>query len=65
MSKAAIAALKEALPDIHIFSSVRQSTAVQQTNHVGWSLLEAGERALASSYVEVVEALMKAVKAHV
>jgi chromosome partitioning protein len=65
MSKAAIAALKEALPDIHIFSSVRQSTTVQQTNHVGWSLLEAGERALASSYVEVVEALMKAVKAHV
>jgi len=58
MSKAAITALHEALPNIHIFSSVRQSTVVQQTNHAGWSLLEAGEKSLASPYVEVVAAII-------
>src|SRR5579883_13766 len=50
ISKAAIAALKEALPTVHLFSSVRQSTIVQQTNHAGWSLLEAGEKSLAKPY---------------
>jgi len=64
MSKAAIEALKEALKDIHIFSSVRQSTTVQQTNHQGWSLLEAGEKSLAKAYIEVVESLIGA-SAHV
>ncbi|MGH2412277.1 MAG: ParA family protein [Microcystaceae cyanobacterium] len=59
MSKAAIAALESALPDIQIFSSVRQSTVVQQTNHAGWSLLEAGEESLAKAYLEVVDALLK------
>ena len=60
MSKAALEALKEALPDIRIFSSVRQSTIVQHTNHQGWSLLEAGEKTLAQPYIEVVESLMGA-----
>lgn len=64
MSKAAIEALKEALEDIQIFNSVRQSTTVQQTNHQGWSLLEAGEKSLAKAYIEVVESLMGA-SAHV
>ncbi|MGB7444205.1 MAG: ParA family protein [Coleofasciculaceae cyanobacterium] len=60
MSKAAITALKESLPGMHIFSSVRQSTTVQRTNHVGWSLQEAGESSLAKAYLEVVDALLKA-----
>ena len=64
MSKAAIEALKEAFKDIHIFSSVRQSTTVQHTNHKGWSLLEAGEKSLAQAYTEVIHALMGAI-AHV
>lgn len=64
MSKAAIEALKEAFKDIHIFSSVRQSTTVQHTNHKGWSLLEAGEKSLAQAYTEVIDALMGAI-AHV
>jgi chromosome partitioning protein len=59
MSKAAITALMEALPDIHIFSSVRQSTVVQQTNHAGWSLLEAGEKSLAEPYIEIVDAIVR------
>jgi len=59
MSKAAITALLEALPNIHIFSSVRQSTVVQQTNHAGWSLLEAGEKSLAQPYIEVVDAIVR------
>ena len=61
MSKAAIAALKEALKDVHIFSSVRQSTTVQHTNHHGWSLLEVGEKSLAKAYIEVIELLMGAI----
>lgn len=63
MSKAAISTLKESLPSIHIFSSVRQSTTVQQTNHAGWSLLEAGEVSLAKAYTEVVESLIQATDA--
>ncbi|MFB2837773.1 ParA family protein [Floridanema evergladense] len=59
MSKAAIEAIKEALPDIHIFSSVRQSTTVQQTNYKGWSLQEAGDESLAQAYIEVINTLMK------
>jgi chromosome partitioning protein len=59
MSKAAIAALSEALPELYLFRSVRQSTVVQQANHAGWSLLEAGETALATAYVEVVDAILK------
>lgn len=58
MSKAAIAAIKEALPSLHVFSSLRQSTIVQHTNHAGWSLFEAGEKSLAKPYLEVVEAII-------
>ena len=65
ISKAAITALKEALPEVHIFSSVRQSTVVQQTNHAGWSLLEAGEKSLAQPYIEAVEAIRKGRKLEV
>jgi chromosome partitioning protein len=61
MSKAAIAALKESLKDTQIFSSVHQSTTVQQTNHRGWSLSEAGEESLALAYTEVVDALLGAI----
>ncbi|MEB3190244.1 MAG: ParA family protein [Snowella sp.] len=60
MSKAALAALTEALPNIPIFSSVRQSTIVQQTNHAGWSLQEVGENSLALAYTEVIDHLMEA-----
>jgi chromosome partitioning protein len=60
MSKAALMALKEAVPETHIFSSVRQSTIVQQTNNAGWSLLEAGQESLAKGYIEVVDSLLKA-----
>jgi chromosome partitioning protein len=59
MSKAAISAFKEVLPELYLFSSVRQSTVVQQTNHSGWSLLEVGETKLAAAYVEVVNAILK------
>ncbi len=59
MSRAAIEALTRARPDIHMFSAVRQSTTVQQTNYRGWSLDEAGEKILAQPYKEVVSALMK------
>lgn len=64
MSKAAIKALEVAFKDLHIFSSVRQSTTVQHTNHKGWSLLEAGEKSLAQAYTEVIDVLMGA-KSHV
>ena len=57
MSKAALVALKENLPQIKLFNSVRQSTIVQQTNHAGWSLAEAGEQNLATAYIEVVNAI--------
>ena len=59
MSKAAIEALQNALNVTHLFSAVRQSTTVQQTNHMGWSLDEAGEEALAKPYKEVVQVLLK------
>lgn len=59
MSKAAIAALSESNPSIHLFSSLRQSTIVQQTNNAGWSLAEAGETKLSRPYVEVVKAILE------
>jgi chromosome partitioning protein len=59
MSKAAIAAIRKALPELYLFSSVRQSTVVQQTNHAGWSLSEAGETTLATAYLKVVDAILK------
>jgi len=59
MSKAAIEALGATLDKTHIFSAVRQSTTVQQTNHMGWSLEEAGEKALAEPYKEIIEAILK------
>lgn len=59
MSKAAIASLGEAFPSIPLFSSVRQSTAVQQCNHVGWSLVEAGKKDLANGYLEVVAKILE------
>ncbi|MEL7039472.1 MAG: ParA family protein [Cyanobacteria bacterium J06592_8] len=61
MSKAAMTALKEALPQLHLFSSVRQSTIVQQTNYSGWSLIEAGQESLAIAYAEVIDAIKKAI----
>ncbi len=57
MSKAALEALTEVMQGIPIFSSVRQSTVVQQTNSMGWSLAEAGEGTLARPYQEVLDAL--------
>ncbi|MDJ0567975.1 MAG: AAA family ATPase [Pleurocapsa sp. MO_192.B19] len=60
MSKAALTALSSALSEIQIFSSVRQSTIVQQTNYAGWSLAEAGEKSLATAYTEVVNTIFKA-----
>ncbi len=62
MSRAALEALKEVMQGIPIFSSVRQSTIVQQTNSMGWSLAEAGEEALAKPYQEVVETLVDTLK---
>lgn len=59
MSKAAIAALTEAIPDTSIFTSVRQSTIVQQSNHAGWSLLEIGENNLARGYVEIINVILE------
>ena len=59
MSKAAIASLKESLPDIHLFPSIRQSTVVQQCNHAGWSLVEAGKEDLGQGYVEVVKSILE------
>jgi chromosome partitioning protein len=59
MSKAAIEALEQALHGAHIFSPVRQSTIVQQTNHMGWSLEEAGEEVLGKPYREVIEHLIR------
>lgn len=61
MSKAALAALKENLPHIHIFNSVRQSTVVQRANHAGWSLVEASEKKLAKPYTEVVDTIRKVI----
>lgn len=57
MSKAAIATLTEAFPDTPVFTSVRQSTIVQQSNHAGWSLLEIGEENLARGYVEIINTI--------
>lgn len=59
MSKAALEALADVLKDIPIFSSIKQSTVVQQTNSMGWSLLEAGEDTLSQPFVEVVNAILQ------
>ncbi|MGK7883756.1 MAG: ParA family protein [Crocosphaera sp.] len=59
MSKAAIATLTETFHDFRLFSSVRQSTAVQQANHAGWSLSETGEKKLAQAYLEVVQTILE------
>lgn len=58
MSKAALEALEEVLHDVKIFSSIRQSTVVQQTNSMGWSLAEAGEELLAQPYRDVIDAVL-------
>nr|ADN17698.1 Cobyrinic acid ac-diamide synthase [Gloeothece verrucosa PCC 7822] len=58
MSKAAMKALEESLPSIRLFSSLRQSTIVQQTNMAGWSLAEAGETKLSKPYVEVINTVI-------
>ena len=57
MSKAAIATLSEVLEEVHIFSSVRHSTVVQQANNAGWSLAEMGKESLSNAYTEVVNAV--------
>lgn len=57
MSKAAIETLSEVLKKMHIFSSVRHSTVVQQANNAGWSLAEMGKQSLAAAYTEVVDAV--------
>ena len=59
MAKAALTALAEALPDVPLFTSVRQSTKVQQTNHAGWSLEEAGIEPLAQGYREIIKAIRR------
>lgn len=64
MSKAAIDSLQEVVKHEHIFSSLRQSTLVQQANNMGWSLEEAGEEVLARPYREVVQFILK-VPSHV
>lgn len=60
MSRAAVEALTEMMQGIPIFTPVRQSTVVQQTNSMGWSLAESGEDLLAQPYHEVVEAILGA-----
>ncbi|MEN9225261.1 MAG: ParA family protein [Thermostichus sp. HHBFW_bins_43] len=60
MSRAAVEALTETMQGIPIFTPVRQSTVVQQTNSMGWSLAESGEEVLAQPYREVIEAVLEA-----
>ncbi len=60
MSRAAVEALTEMMQGIPIFTPVRQSTVVQQTNSMGWSLAESGEEVLAQPYREVIEAVLGA-----
>ncbi len=59
MSRAAVEALAEMMQGIPIFTPVRQSTVVQQTNSMGWSLAEAGEEVLAQPYREILEAVLR------
>lgn len=59
MSKAALDSLKQIMKGVHIFTSVRQSTLVQQANNMGWSLQESGEDALAKPYREIVQSITK------
>lgn len=58
MSKAALEALEEVLHEVKVFGSIRQSTVVQQTNSMGWSLAEAGEEGLAQPFRDVIEAIL-------
>lgn len=60
MSRAAVEALAEMMQGIPIFTPVRQSTVVQQTNSMGWSLAEAGEDLLAQPYREILKAVLEA-----
>lgn len=60
MSRAALDSLREVMQGVHIFTSVRQSTLVQQANNMGWSLEEAGEEALSRPYREIVHYITKA-----
>ena len=58
MTNAALDALYSSVNGTHIFQSLRQSTFVQQTNNMGWSLEEAGQDKLAAPYREIVEAII-------
>jgi chromosome partitioning protein len=59
ISKAATSKLKEVFPDLPIFTSVRQSTVVQQANNAGYCLTEVGESKLAQPYSEVIKSILK------
>jgi chromosome partitioning protein len=61
VSKAALEALARELPDVHLFKAIRQSTIVQQTNNLGWSLEEADQAQLAEPFTQVIEAILKEV----
>ena len=58
MCRAALETLHSSVNGTHIFSALRQSTLVQQTNNSGWSLDEAGEAVLSKPFQEVVEAII-------
>lgn len=64
MSKAALEALDELLQGVTIFPTLKQSTLVQQTNNMGWSLSEAGEHDLAHPYQEVLGAILSKERCH-
>jgi chromosome partitioning protein len=59
VSKAALEALARELPDVRLFKAIRQSTVVQQTNNLGWSLEEADQVLLAEPFTQVIEAILK------
>lgn len=58
MTKAALEALSTSVNGTNIFQPLRQSTFVQQTNNMGWSLDEAGQAKLAKPYIEIIEAIL-------
>ena len=55
LCRAALDALTQSLPEIHCFSPLKESTLVQQTNNVGWSLQEADQKKLAKPYTEILK----------
>ena len=59
MSRAALDALTKALDKTFLFPALKQSTVVQQTNNMGWSLEEAGEKELCNSFASVIELILK------